>query len=195
VVLPPDDKCEALRVNRLLTVARLCDRINLFAGTSIAWVTLLMVVMQTAVVVLRYVFGIGLLAMQQSVVYMHGIIFLVAAGYALKDDFHVRIDIFYSGFSRKGRALVNLLGSVLLLAPVCAVILVQGWPYVVASWGALEGAPEGTGLPGLFLLKTFILIYAGLLALQGIALAIRSALILLDVAVDDEPHVPEARVQ
>lgn len=143
-----------------------------------------MVLVQFAVVVMRYVFGIGSLTMQQSVVYMHAIIFMVAAGYALKDDAHVRIDIFYSKISTRHRAYINFFGSTFGLLPLCVVVLVQGWPYVRSSWAALEGAPEGTGLQGIFVLKTAILIYPTLIGLQAAALAIRSCAEILGGAPD-----------
>lgn len=169
----------------LLALARVCDLINERVGRAVAWVTVAMVLVQFVVVVMRYVFGVGSLYTQQSVVYMHGVIFMVAAGYALLDDVHVRIDIFYAKLPPRVRAYINLIGSLGMLLPLCIVILVQSWPYVVASWGALEGAPEGTGLPGLFLLKTVILVYAGLLAVQGFSLAVRSLAVILGIPSDD----------
>lgn len=170
----------------LLAVARICDLINARVGRAVAWVTLAMVLVQFVVVVMRYVFGVGSLYTQQSVVYMHGVIFMVAAGYALLDDAHVRIDIVFAKLSDRKRAVINLLGSLCMLLPLCIVILVQSWPYVIASWRALEGAPEGTGLPGIFLLKTVILVYAGLLGIQSISLAIRSLSRILGMPANDE---------
>jgi TRAP-type mannitol/chloroaromatic compound transport system permease small subunit len=161
-------------VSGLHALARLCDRINAGVGHAVAWITLLVVLIQFTIVVMRYVFGVGSLSMQQSVVYLHGALFMMAAGYALLDDAHVRIDIFYAKLSARRRALINLLGTVCLLMPVCAVIAIQAWPYVLASWRAFEGAPEGVGLQAIFVLKTALLIYPALLAIQGLSLAIRS---------------------
>lgn len=161
-------------MSKLHALARLCDSINARVGRAIAWITLLVVLIQFTVVVMRYVFGIGSLSMQQSVVYLHSAVFMIAAGYALLDDAHVRIDIFYAKVRPRGRALINFLGTVCLLMPICAVIAIQSWPYVLSSWMALEGAPEGVGLQAIFILKTVLLIYPALLAIQGLSLAIRS---------------------
>ena len=171
----------------LEAVARACDAINARIGQAVAWVTLAVVLIQVTVVVMRYVFGIGSLSMQQSVVYLHAVVFTVAAGYALLDDAHVRIDIFYSKLDPRRRALINLLGSVCVLMPICAVIAVQAWPYVLASWQAREGAPEGVGLQGIFVLKTVLLIYPALLTIQGLSIAIRSFSEILGAAPHDDP--------
>ena len=165
----------------LYALARLCDSINGHVGRAVAWVTLLVVLVQFTVVVMRYVFGIGSLNMQQSVVYLHAVVFMVAAGYALLDDAHVRIDIFYAKFQPRRRAQINFFGSVCVLLPICAVIGIQAWPYVLSSWQALEGAPEGVGIQGIFVLKTVLLIYPALLAIQGLSLAIRSLFEILGV--------------
>jgi len=157
------------------SLARACDAINARIGHAVAWITLLIVVVQFVVVVMRYVFGIGSLNMQQSIVYMHAIIFLVAAGYALQRNVHVRIDIFYAKASTKQKARIDFFGTTLVLLPFCAIVWYGAWPYVVASWRTLEGAPEGVGLPAIFLLKTFILVYVALLAIQGFSMAVGAA--------------------
>lgn len=174
-------------MSSLQALARLCDAINARIGRAIAWITLVVVLVQFAVVVLRYVFGIGSLNMQQSVVYLHASVFMIAAGYALLDDTHVRIDIFYAKRSPRGRAWINLIGSACVLLPICIVIFVQSLPYVLASWRVLEGAPEGVGIPGIFALKSALLIYPTLLGIQGVSLAVRSFLKLRGVGSDDEP--------
>ncbi|MBM3597416.1 MAG: TRAP transporter small permease subunit [Alphaproteobacteria bacterium] len=158
------------------------DAVNDAIGRTIAWVSLAMVLVQFAVVVMRYVFGLGSLYMQHSVVFMHAIIFLVAAGYALKDDEHVRIDIFYGRFSPQQRAMMDLAGVLIFLLPFCYLVWITAWPYVLASWRTYEGSLEVKGLPGVFLLKTFILVYVVLLALQGVSMAARAVLTMTGTA-------------
>jgi TRAP-type mannitol/chloroaromatic compound transport system permease small subunit len=104
---------------------------------------------------------------------MHSVVFLLGAAYTLKADEHVRVDIFYRGMSVRRRALVDLAGTVLFLLPLCAFLLVESWQYVSVSWRIAERSREAGGLPMLYLLKAVIPLMAVLLALQGVALALR----------------------
>jgi TRAP-type mannitol/chloroaromatic compound transport system permease small subunit len=150
------------------------------------------VLVEFTVVLMRYVFGIGSVKMQESIVYMHATVFMVAAGYTLLHNGHVRCDIFYAAAPPRRKALIDLIGVFVFLLPMCALIAWVASPYVAAAWAVREGSPEGSlGIPGVFLLKTIILVFAGLLALQGIALALHSALRLAgaesaEAAADDE---------
>ncbi|MGB0749631.1 MAG: TRAP transporter small permease subunit [Magnetospiraceae bacterium] len=158
----------------LTRAADFIDAINQRIGTAVAWLALVMVVVQFAVVVLRYVFGLGFIMMQESVIYMHSLVFMVGAGYTLLHGGHVRVDIFYSAASPKRKALVDLLGCLLLLLPVCILLFWASLPYVELSWSSYEGSKETSGIQAVFLLKTVILIFAALLTLQGVGLAVRS---------------------
>lgn len=152
------------------------DQLNEVVGRTVCWLAVLMVVVQFLVVVLRYVFGIGFVALQESILYMHGILFMAAAGYTLLHDEHVRVDIFYRDASPRKKAFVNLFGTLFLLWPICALIWWTSFDYVAMSWSVFEGSRELSGLPLMYLLKTFILIFASLLSVQGLSLAIRSGL-------------------
>ena len=163
---------------------QLIDRINDVIGRSISWLTLAMVVVTFLVVVLRYVFSIGWIAMQESVIYLHSMVFMLGAAYTLKQNAHVRVDIFYEKLSSRRRAWIDLLGSMLLLVPFCLFIMVISWNYVGLSWSLLEGSREAGGLPAVFLLKTLIPVMAALVMLQGIAQAMRSILILRGYSAD-----------
>jgi len=125
--------------------------------------------------------------MQESVVYMYAVIFMAGAAYTLLRDGHVRVDILYRGADRRRKALVNLCGVVIFLIPVSLLIWIKSFPYVASSWAVLEGSRETSGIPAVFVLKTFILVFAGLVLLQGISLAIRSVLILRGVFESDPP--------
>lgn len=126
----------------------------------------------------RYVFGASLLAMQESVIYMHGAVFLLAAGYALLTDDHVRVDIFYREAPPRRKAVTDLIGAYLFLFPFALLILWTSSFYVGQSWAAREGSAEQSGLQALFLLKSLIPIFATLLAMAGFVQATRAVRVL-----------------
>ena len=138
------------------------------------WLILAMALVQFAVVILRYVFGLNFIFMQESLTYMHGAVFLIAAGYALVTDDHVRVDIFYRGASPKKRALIDFAGTYLLLFPVCLLILWTATDYVGKSWAVGEGSNEQSGIQAVFLLKSMIPAFAILVSMAGFALAARA---------------------
>ncbi|MDH5179883.1 MAG: TRAP transporter small permease subunit [Gammaproteobacteria bacterium] len=145
-------------------------------GQLVAWLTLAMVVLTFIVVVLRYAFNTGWIGMQELITYLHAFVFMLGAAYTLKHEGHVRVDIFYRKMSPRRQALVDFLGCLLLLFPVCLFILWSSWEYVFSSWKLLEGSPEADGLPLVFVLKTAILLMAVLLLLQGLAQLLRALL-------------------
>lgn len=159
-------------------IVRYIDRINDVIGRSISWLTLLMVIITFLVVVLRYVFSSGWIAMQESIIYMHSIVFMLGVAFTLKQNGHVRVDIFYERMGPRSRAWVDLLGAVFLLIPFCLFIILISWNYVSLSWSLLEGSRDAGGLPAVFLLKTTIPVMAMLLMLQGVAQGLRSILLL-----------------
>lgn len=140
----------------------------------------LMLLVTCYVVVTRYLLNTGSVAVQDLVTYCNALIFTVGAGYALKHDAHVRVDIFYSQAAPRTRALINLLGTLLLLLPVMLFLLWACWNYVASAWAIREGSPDTGGLPYVYLLKTLILVMGGVLILQGVAEALRSVLQLLE---------------
>jgi len=162
----------------LLRLARALEGVSDGVGHLVSWLSLAMVLVTFAVVVLRYAFDLGWIGMQESVTYMHGVLFLAGASYTLRHQGHVRVDIFYRRFSERTRAWIDLLGGLLLLLPVCIFIFYQSWDYVAESWAIHEGSREAGGLEGVFLLKTMILVMATLLVLQGLASLLRSRLLL-----------------
>ncbi len=170
---------EEICVTRLTALAQLLDRFSATIGKYISWLALAMVLIQFLLVLARYVFGIGLIALQESVIYSFALLFMVGAADTLRRDGHVRIDILYEKLGEKGRAAINFLGSLFLLIPVCLVILILSWPYVSGSWQIMEGSREGTGLPFLFLLKSLLLVFPITMILQGIATILRSMSVLL----------------
>ena len=158
----------------MLTLADTIDWLNSRIGRAAAWLCLAVVAIQFAVVVLRYLFGIGSIWLQESILYSHAALFLLAAAWTLRNDGHVRVDIFYASAGPRGRAMVDLAGACLLLIPFAGAILYFSLPYVARSWSILEGSRETSGLPLVFALKTLIPIFAVMLIMQGISQAIRA---------------------
>ena len=166
------------------------DDLNDFVGKTTAWLCFGMVLVTFAVVILRYTFNIGWVWLQESVSYMHALVFLLGIGYTLKHNGHVRVDIFYSSMGLKSKAIVDLLGCLFLLFPVIGFIAWVSWDFVASSWSILEGSPEAGGIPAVFILKTAIIAMAVLTFLQGFALALRSVFTLAghhQPLADEEP--------
>lgn len=160
-------------------------------GRATAWCALIMVLVQFVVVVMRYIFGIGSIMMQESVVYLHSFMFLIGAGYTLLHDGHVRVDIFYRTATPRNKAIVDILGVVFFLIPVSLLIWIYTWPYARKSWQVLEGSKETSGIHAVFILKSMILAFAALMILQGIALAARS-FVRLAKPKDDAKSLPSS---
>ena len=147
----------------------LIDRSTGLLGVVVAWCVPVMAVTVCAIVVLRYGFNTGAIAAQESVQYLHAALFMLGAAVTMGADQHVRVDVFYRRFNARQKAWVNTLGHIIFTLPVCALIGVSSFGYVLDSWSALEASPEPGGLPLVYVLKTLIPAMAGLLALQAIA--------------------------
>lgn len=173
----------------LARLSELIDAFSLWSGRAISWLTLGMVLVTFVVVVLRYLFDLGWIWMQESVTWMHALVFMLGAAYTLARDEHVRVDIVYRDVSSQRQALVNLLGAALLLLPTAGFILWASWDYAATSWSIGERSREAGGLRGLFLLKTVIPLTALMLALQGIAQVARSVLVLREQR-SEHPYEP-----
>jgi TRAP-type mannitol/chloroaromatic compound transport system permease small subunit len=165
-------------MQRLISIADRIDRLNAAIGRTAAWCVLFMVVVQFAVVLLRYLFGTGSIWLSESVGYAHAGLFLLAAAWTLAAGGHVRVDIFYADASPRRKALVDLLGALLLLLPFMLSILILAAPYVSRSWATWERSRESSGLPLVFALKTLIPIFAVMMALQGMSMAVRALNVL-----------------
>jgi TRAP-type mannitol/chloroaromatic compound transport system permease small subunit len=139
-------------------------------GRAVSWLSLLMVLVTFGIVIFRYGFNLTLVSIQESVIYLHAMVFLLAAGWTLSEDGHVRVDIIYAARSERYRAWVNLLGSFLFLLPLCVFTFVVAWDYVASSWALKESSREAGGLSGVYLLKSLILVGPLLLFLQGLVL-------------------------
>lgn len=155
---------------------RLADRLDLVnraVGATVRWLALFMVLLQFAIVVLRYVYGVSFIFLNEGVLYMHSALFMLGAGYTLLVDAHVRVDIFYARFGARGRAAIDAMGALVFLLPSMAVLAWWSWPSVRNSWAVMEGAISVGGIPASFLLKTLVPAFCLLVAVQGLACLLR----------------------
>ena len=145
------------------------DRVNHIIGRGAMWLSVAMVLAQFIVVVMRYAFGIGSILMQEAIVYMHAVLFMMAAADTLLAEAHVRVDIFYAGLPTARKAAIDLFGNALLVLPFCVLLFLVSIDYVRLSWSVLEDSRETSGIPAVFLLKSVILVFAVQLALQAVS--------------------------
>jgi len=166
----------------MLRVRETLERFSELTGSAVAWLTILMVLGTFVIVVLRYGFDLGWIAMQESITWMHAAVFMFGTAYTLKRDEHVRVDIFYRGMSVRYRAAVNLAGTAVFLLPMTVFLAISSWDYVWTSWVIREASREAGGLPYPFvpILKSLIPATAVLLSLQGVANLIGSVMILIN---------------
>ena len=156
------------------------DRVSTLLGKAASWLTLAMVLVTFVIVVMRYVFDAGLIWLQESVTWMHAVVFMLGAAYTLQQEEHVRVDVFYRTMSESRRAWVDATGVVLFILPLCIFLAWKSWDFVAISWDIREASRESGGLPYPFvpLLKSVILLMPTAVALQGVALLLRSVRVL-----------------
>jgi TRAP-type mannitol/chloroaromatic compound transport system permease small subunit len=167
-----------MRFAHMTALADRIDRLISGIGRAAAWLILVVVLLQFALVAARYLFGLGSIWLSETVIYAHAAVFMLAAAWTLRAEGHVRVDIFYAEASARTKALIDLVGAVLLLLPFMLVLLWLAVPYAARSWAILERSQEASGLPLVFVLKTLIPVFAVLMALQGLAQAIRAGGVL-----------------
>ena len=164
----------------LHAAVRYIDAFTDYSGRQLAWLSLMMALLTALIVLMRYGFDQGSIAAQESVIYMHGCLFMLGAAYTLKTDAHVRVDIFYQHFNTRARAWVNSLGGIVFLLPLCVFIFGTSLNYVTQSWVIGEVSPEPGGIPAVFLLKTLLPLMALNLLLQASAEILRNMLVLVE---------------
>lgn len=157
----------------MIRLADHLDAINRAVASVVRWLALLMVLVQFGIVIGRYVFGVNSIAFQESVLYMHATLFMLAAGYTLQIDGHVRVDVFYAKATPRMKRCIDIFGHVFLLMPSMLALLYSSWPSVRNSWRILEGPISVGGIEAVFLLKTLIPAFCILLLLQSLACLIR----------------------
>jgi TRAP-type mannitol/chloroaromatic compound transport system permease small subunit len=157
---------------------RAVSALNRAIGAVLAWLSLGVVLVCFVVVVQRYFLHTTQLWMQDLYVWLSGAMFTGIAGFAMLRDDHVRVDILYRPLSVRGKAIADLVGVIVFLIPFIAVVIYFAIPYVARSWRLYEGSANVGGMPGLFVLKTFILVFCAVVGLQGLAWGARSILVI-----------------
>lgn len=181
----------------LAMIVRAISGVNAFFGHAFSWLSLGIVGVCFSVVVLRYVFATSFVWLQDFYIWLNGAMFTAVAGFALMRGDHVRVDIFYRPAKRKTKALVDLGGALFFLLPFCAVVYAYSMPFVIRAWGYHEASANVGGMPGLFILKSFIILFVALLGLQGIAMICKSVLVLAgrdDLLPPDQRYEPDIRL-
>lgn len=167
-------------------IAGVFDAISEWLGRTVAWLILAMAIATGAIVVVRYVLGSGSIALQESITYLHATVFMLGICYALKHDQHVRVDVFYQGFSATTRAWVNAIGGIVFVLPLCVFIIFISLNYVGNSWAIKEGSPDPGGIHGVYLLKTLIPILGITLLMQAVSLVLQNCAALMAFYGDDQ---------
>ncbi len=165
-----------MQTSRLVRWSQFIDRLNDGVGKAVSWLTLLLIIVVGLDVIMRYLFNETQAWVPELEWHLFALIFLLGAGYTLRHDRHVRVDLFYKRFSVRDQALVDLVGTLVLLLPWCLVLLLYAWYYAYESWRIQEGSPDPGGLPARYLIKLAVPLGLLLLFLQGIALAIKAFL-------------------
>lgn len=163
-----------------MSASNVLDNFSKALGRAVSWLTLMMVLVTFVIVVMRYVFGTGYIWLQESLSWMHAVVFMLGAAYTLQQEDHVRVDIFYREMPEKQRAWVNLLGVLIFVFPMCAFFVYASLDYVTAAWSIREVSRNSGGLPYPFIpaLKSVLLIMPVTVALQGLSMLLGSVAII-----------------
>lgn len=167
------------------------DSLNDWIGRTVAWLTLGCVLTCFSVVVLRYAFDIGYPWMQEFYVWQHATVFMAGAGYTFLHRGHVNVDVLYGTMNERGKAWVDIIGTLVFLFPWLAIIAVTSAPFVLSSWAVREASATANGMPALYLLKSLLWLFCALVFVQGLALIARRGLFLAGnpIADRDEERV------
>lgn len=163
----------------LSACVRFLDAVSDWTGTIISWLTTVLVGLVCYQVFTRYALNVSRIWIDELQWHVFAALFLLGAAWTLKDDKHVRVDLIYTRFGPKGKAWVNLLGTLLFLLPFCVIVIWASVPFVESSWQIGERSTEGDGLPARYVLKACIPVAFVFLFLQGISLGLRSLLTIL----------------
>lgn len=155
------------------------DVMNRWIGRTVSWLTLIMVLLTSYLVIMRYVFSVNSIALQDVVSYLNATVAMLGTAYVLGINGHVRVDILYRNFSPKGKAVADIFGTLFLLLPFMVLFLYFSWGYAGNSWKYHEGSSQAGGLGYVYLLKSLLPAFAILMIVQGIAELLRNILVLM----------------
>ena len=167
----------------MIKLASAIDHLTDFIGRAVSWLSLVLVIVGAWNAIARYIDREAGTELSSNFWiefgwYLFAALFLFGAAWALRHDNHVRVDVFYARLSDRGKAWIDLAGSLLLLIPFCILILWAVWPSVIESWQIREMSPDPGGLPR-WPIRAAVPIGFALLLLQGIANAIKAAEVLI----------------
>ncbi len=170
-------------------LAYLFEQFSELSGRAASWLTSLLVLIIGYDVAMRYLFNRTSIAIFEVEWHLYAMIFLLGAAYTLKHDKHVRVDVFYSQFTDKGKAWVNLLGTLCWLLPFSLIVVWVSWKYTTNSFAIAESSPDPGGLPARYLIKACIPLGFAILSLQGLAILIRSLQVLVSPSSFSHPEL------
>ena len=156
-------------------IAKKIDIFNEKIGILTSYLAIPLILLTFIVAFMRYILDFGSIAIQEVIIYFHALIFTIGASYTLKNDMHVRIDIFYNNLTQKKKKTINFYGTIFFLIPTCVLIFVTSFNYVLSSILLLESSKEAGGLPVLYILKIYILLLPITLFLQAISELIKNS--------------------
>jgi TRAP-type mannitol/chloroaromatic compound transport system permease small subunit len=167
------------------------DGFNTWIGEAVKWLLVILVVSVVGGVIALSIFGLAWTKLDESATYLHASIILLGSAATLLAGKHVRVDIFFTNFSARKKALVDIIGFYALLVPFCIILIWNAQNFVHLAWISLEGSPESDGIRGVFLLKTFVSVFALMMLAQGLAIAGRAALFITGNPQPDLPKMIE----
>ena len=166
-------------MNILRSFVRVIDRLNEWIGNGVSWLTLILVLITVYDVMMRYFFRAGSIAIQEAEWHLFAMNFMLAGGWTLLHEGHVRVDLLYARFDKDKKAWIDFLCSLTFCIPYCVLVIFAAWPFVLDSWSIWEGSPDPGGLPGLYILKTVIPVSFLLIGIQAVSEAIKNLFIIL----------------
>jgi len=155
-------------------LSRIIDSSNEKIGVITSYLIIPLILITFFVAFMRYILDFGSIALQEIIIYLHALIFMLGAAYTLKNNMHVRIDIFYSKFSINKKNKVNFYGTLFFLIPTCILIFFTSYNYVLSSILLLESSKEAGGLAIVYILKSYIILLSFSLLLQGFSELIKN---------------------
>ena len=144
------------------------EKISIISEYITKYFFYMMFVLVIVNILLRYIFNINFIFMQELVMYLHAFIFLFGISICLKENSHVRIDVFSNKLDSKVKKYIEILGTVFLIIPFCLFVLYESTPIIMRSWEMLESSGEPGGLPFIYILKSAIYVFASLLLIQAL---------------------------
>lgn len=170
-------------MHSLLALSRLIDAINARVGRAASWLVLVVVLISAGNAVVRKAFDVSSNAFLEIQWYLFSAVFLLAAAYTLQKNEHIRIDLLASKLSKRGQAIIDIVGTLLFLSPVCVIVILYGWPMFMNAWSSGEMSSDAGGL---IRWPVFLLIPVGfaLLLAQGLSEVIKRIAFLQGLIAD-----------